>query len=795
MMTVSENGASTAPASSAAIGRRVRWLYLIELLLIIGFAVYSTREYLNFDPNLRMAGLETDWLTSSAQYLGDTFASTGRLPWWQPFLHRGQSALDEAFSFAFNPVSIGPSLFLGGTNGIKVSVVLSFVVVGVGGWFLGWTLNLGFIGRLVLAGMLVLKGNMQSVLGLGYFQLGTAQAYFPWVLAGAIAIARYPEKRWPVILLATAASMLLFAGNIYYTLPMAILVGFTILFLTIRITRSPFSAAIDLHLLSRYGMSAAAAIGIAAVSAFSNIIHFQFIGNHPDLVHWPEIEVIRTLIQFFQPESLQSGVWTENLYTYILPLWTVILLFMVLPPVRALNLPARTGDGRIWAIAVLAFLLFVTWGLSINPIIRWAYDNLPLIGQWRTPERMLTVATFLAALIIALRVDGLHRAILHSAGLRRFMPVQRIRAGAVAVLAIVSAIAVYEVSNRRNVFGVLEPIDFSLNQCVEWVRAQHPNEFVAIDRLDYKQMYPFLRNGLRAAYISADYDIMGFPSTVPMLDLTRTYSPYRVMAWFEEADYWLERGFQPVTDGPPIAPGFDAPCLFVNVNALPEAFAVPGAQLAFLTSEIGRNDVMEVDSFARNAHHFWITVTPDPGDETIVVTQEIAFPGWNALVNGQPANLLSIGQLLGVSVPPGETPVTVEFIYSAPALRIGAIITLFGIALSIAYLLRLDAIPARIRALAAATRRSVAGRKGDARPDDFNRERVYAASALPLESAPAATRTQVYEDGQLSVDGRPVEVTIRQSANIPLIVIATSAVTALFTTLMVILFRQSKRSD
>ncbi|HLU10015.1 MAG TPA: hypothetical protein VK003_10140 [Oceanobacillus sp.] len=59
--------------------------------------------------------------------------------------------------------------------------------------------------------------------------------------------------------------------------------------------------------------------------------------------------------------------------------------------------------------------------------------------------------------------------------------------------------------------------------------------------------------------------------------------------------------------------------------------------------------------------------------------------------------LESVGQLLGVIIPAGDTPQLVEFIYTAPTLKLGGTITLLTAFGLILYLLRVDKVIDRFR--------------------------------------------------------------------------------------------------
>jgi hypothetical protein len=193
-----------------------------ELIGIALLVAAVTQPYLAPNSTEQLPGLEAEWLTSSVHLAALTLDEYGYLPLWQPYLEMGEPLIDNPFSFILNPISTSPGLIWGGVRGIKISVALHALLAGWGGWALGRVLGFAWVGRLLLAALLVGKGNMHAMIGAGYFQLGVSQAYMPWIIAGTIAILRVKTRRWPVALTAQAFTLLFWAGNIWYTLPMLI---------------------------------------------------------------------------------------------------------------------------------------------------------------------------------------------------------------------------------------------------------------------------------------------------------------------------------------------------------------------------------------------------------------------------------------------------------------------------------------------------------------------------------------------------------------------------------------------
>jgi hypothetical protein len=190
---------------------RVKQL-LIEIIIISIFGVFSSRDYHNFDPEFTLAGREAQWLTSSGLWAAQSIREYGYVPFWQPYILRGEPTIDSPFSFAISPINALPSLLIGYPNGVKVSVVLSVILAGLGGWYLARILRLGAPARVLLGLLMMVKGPMIMVIGAGYFQLGTTQAYIPWIVASALAIGRFPARRYPVVLFAISVTFQFWGG-------------------------------------------------------------------------------------------------------------------------------------------------------------------------------------------------------------------------------------------------------------------------------------------------------------------------------------------------------------------------------------------------------------------------------------------------------------------------------------------------------------------------------------------------------------------------------------------------------
>jgi hypothetical protein len=284
-----------------------------------------------------------------------------------------------------------------------------------------------------------------------------------------------------------------------------------------------------------------------------------------------------------------------------LPFALLILLFLPVtaPRLHRLALPLHK---RVYLGAALLILLFFTWGTRTNPLISWAYANLPLIGQWRVLSRMLAVCSFWIGVLAAMRLDGLWRALVDEKRANRWVqpllgkPAARFHRFIAVVLLLGSGWAAKSLLDSWHWFSALVQSDQSISVCVGWLRAEHPDAALSVYGNDYWQIAPYIHQQVRFPHINADFALNPLPPTLyphdlrdnpprfgrlsrDDLDVTedvteRTNPPeYLIPNSRVEREYWLARGYQFVPGSPLEVDG--APCLMRHPNPLPYAFTLP----------------------------------------------------------------------------------------------------------------------------------------------------------------------------------------------------------------------------
>jgi hypothetical protein len=691
---------------------------ILELALVVFLALSVTSAWRDDDPGLQLPGGEAEWLTSSAHLAAQTWHTYGYIPLWQPYLEFGEPLIDNPFSFVLNPFSTLPSMLHGAENGIKYSVVWTALIAGVGGWVLGRVLGFGWLGRVLLAALILGKGNMHAMIGTGYFQLGVSQAYFPWVIAGTLATLRSARSRWPVVLTAVSFTLMFWAGNVWYTLPTLITIALLTVTHAVNFGRAFTAQRINWAPLKRIAVAGVLTFGLSAILFVPVWANRDRIGDHPDDRNaGTPVDIVRVVEQFVDGrfELYTQGVapgGRQFYYSYIAPLWFVILMVVVLPPVRPwLYRPGAPRGWQVWSVGLFMIVFATIWGVGGNPIFVWLYQNMPLLGQWRFVGRALAVASFWIGVLLVMRVDGLWRATQQEsfAWLRnRRLPVDVLRGSLVIVVIVASASAALQVNNQWPVFArpgrsanTFDPA------CAAWLRQAYPDRELTVWTLNYDTVVVYLQNRIRLYNITADFTMIPLPSTLLQNVRLRRILPEFGITWLDSIRaFFTENGYELVENSPHGSTEF--PCLWRRPDALEYAYSIPLTVAVTPITALPASLTTPITTLRRLPDRIALLVEGDPADSLVVTVQETAYPGWRVWVDDQPARLESVGGQIGVVLSPGSGLRRVYFQYQPPLLYLGGFITLLTWAFCCLFLLRAERVlPAPVRVWAARLAASV----------------------------------------------------------------------------------------
>ncbi len=672
------------------------WVAAGELTAIVIVGAVVMTPYWQAQPDERLAGIEAEWLTSPAYLAVQGWQDNRYLPLWNPYNEKGEPLIDNPFSFMLNPFSMLPPLLTGDAErGILYSVVTYALLAGAGGWFLGYMLGMRSVGRLLLAAMMLGKGNMVAMVATGFFQLGVQQAYMPWILGAAVAIIRLPRARWPLVLFALGFALQFYAGNIWYTLPMLVSVGAVMLLWRYD---GNYWAALR-PVLQRFAVAGVLTLCLSAATLLPIFAKRGYIGGHKPLIDAGRTmpvehvlyQFIATNLDTFYFATVPQGFDEQFHYSFVVTGWFLALIFIVMPPIYPLtSREGIAGGRRLWLVGLVLFAIFTVWGIGGLQPFRWMYNNLPGIARWRFVGRALGAASFWLAILVAMRADSLWTALTNADGQPYTLP-NRLRVPLALLLLATTAGTMYHSVTTWNRFdGVYERTGVSA-ECAPWLREVQPYAPLSIYQLGYSQAGDFYNVQARLFPIEADYFAIPRAYTGNVNYLKDLYPPYAIPSEPKDRAFaGYTKGYQTITASPVHDTEIGLPCAMVKVDAIPYTFTVAEPQIV----EVIYNP--RVTSAARLVERLpdrvVVQAPPHPNEEQVVVVSEVAYPGWVAWVNGERAEITAAGGYLSVTLPPGDPQVwqTVRFSYRPVLFFWGAALTILAAVVAAGYLLRVD---------------------------------------------------------------------------------------------------------
>lgn len=696
----SQDTPAIASKRAYRMGRPI--LFAVEILIVVLVALQVTTKFRESGPDEKYFGYEAEHLTSFVYQSAIHLREEGYISLWQPYFNKGEPLIENPFAFIFNPFSSAPSLIWGGIQGIKISIILYVVFAGVGGWFLGRTLELGPVGRVLLGLLIIGKGNMHANIGTGYFQLGVSQAFMAWVVAGVIATVRMPERRWPPVLTAVMYTLLFWAGNLWYTLPMAMSAGLLALFHLFFFEGKKFDAV---------GAKRLAWAGVLTI-ALSAVVLFPLWARR-DLVDHPSASEVRrevslegviktyyegATLPYFDRESIGAS---QFYYSYVAPLSFFMLVFVFIPPLFPFLGHSRLRQAwRVWIPGIIMIILCTLWATGDSAIWEWLYGKIDLLNEWRFEGRALAVSAFWLGVLIAMRVDAIVQSISHPVWWKLPFRNYLIQAGQLALvglLAWTSWQTVREVNRHWNRFGSVVKMQTQDEVCVEWLRERHPDEPLTVYRFGYDILFPYIDHKVRESTIEISYHAFPFePYTVSdELYLINTWPRYAV-AWDQPSrQLLLEVGYHILPESP--GPVDGNPCAYERHDYYFYAFTAPLSVIETMQGEGKPNHTRRVENIERHTDRITLRgIQADVYEPLVVAVEELAYPGWRVEIDGKPAKLESIGGLIGVILPPGNGTHTIYFEYHPTLVYRSGYLTLFTCLFCIFYLARVDRLILRL---------------------------------------------------------------------------------------------------
>ncbi len=628
-----------------------------ELVLVMLAAVVLARGMLDLSPTQAPPGLAQAGVLTPVQFGLDR---PGRVPTWNPYVLGGAPVLSAPDNYLYNLPASLPVLIFGTLQGTKLAVFLAVLVGGLGQWSLAWAVGVGPAARLTAALIFMGSGALGARFESGAFQLGWSLAWVPWAMAG-LWLALATDKRWPRVVAALATACVFLSGSFFYVLP-TLTMGTVV---TLMHAVKPF-AVFDREKIRRALLILMFAALLAAVQLLPVLAVWDYIAPPEGVAPAPGgYSLDLALASYFlnpadwdrlahahpalNPEADYAGVG-----------W---LPFGLIAAGLALTKRKRA---RAWLAGGASLALMMLWGVGL---LAPFYERAPLLAGFRPGggDALAAGAVWLA-LLAALALDELAQlwrlVTFRTKGRRR----QALNVGAAAVLALVLVGGLLASSEhyrtRRRLTGIEEPMEAIRQQIIDEGRPRWTYLGEGIDPHVPYDMKLFAKSP------KAGWHPLPRPGALPThLNLV----PAHAVVWEGNAAHIAQYGYRQeetyTVRGEQL--------VFAAQRRPPEyAFVVPQALLDhryLFSSEYTPGALMENEM---DRLRIWLQV-PSEMQEPVLIVQETHFPGWQAIIDGAPAEVYTVGAYIGVRVAGGVH--VVELVYTPPLLGVGLALSLLGL--------------------------------------------------------------------------------------------------------------------
>ncbi len=197
-----------------------RFTFMWEWALIIGWAVWVGRNYLDSNPRIWPWGAEFP-MVILPHYIWTLIGQCGDCIFWNGFINGGYPAFSELHGAPLHPISIATTLLQGPINGVKTNLIMHLAMAGFAQWWIARSLNLGLVPRLWGAMMASTAGHLAGRMELGLFPLVMSTTSASLVLAAGLDLVVKKSNR-AMVGLAICLALLILSGQGYLQIGMLV---------------------------------------------------------------------------------------------------------------------------------------------------------------------------------------------------------------------------------------------------------------------------------------------------------------------------------------------------------------------------------------------------------------------------------------------------------------------------------------------------------------------------------------------------------------------------------------------
>ena len=601
--------------------RRIRpaWGQLLEITLIIIWALWVGRAFLNFDPMAFPRGGDFP-LQIQGTYMWKELPQCGICVLWNGYMNGGSPAFAEMQGAELHPIVALGTLLWGAINGAKFMLLCSLIIAGLAQWWLAKVMGLGWLARL-WSGIIIivcqhLGGNLQDGLSTMVFAVANASLIFP----PAVDLALNHNRKAIVWLgLAIALTILSGQGYVQFGFIFAILPAFLILM-------------IDFNHPKLWKDFALAGILGLLLPAFFLI---------PLLHFYP----------YFAPEGGLLGDTIQSLSTVFLSFVSTkeigpgySLFVGWVPVILALVALRKIPKEKIRLLSFFIVTILLILALSTQELMAFLSKYIPLFGYFRLPSLISPLAVPLVIGLAAWGVDLLIKATWPKISL--YFSSGRSFSASTVWLVIIPLILAIQVAY---------PVG---RQWMYLDQVQRPTEVIPALQTTSTEW---------VAFPVPDYIWEPVILAGSNLKLTNAWHPWHwknrdLPVPYEEV--FLQRDNIPDNSGK---------VLLATIGDF-DVVKYPPVEYASVTTATG-NTACQANALGGS-----ISVTCDTPSAGLLTVEENSFSGWYVWVDGKPASL-DLGKWLAVAAPAGKH--TYQFRYLPFDVLLGVLLSIAGIILAV----------------------------------------------------------------------------------------------------------------
>lgn len=174
--------------------RRAPWGPLLEVALVILWALWIGRPFLDFNPRVWPNGGEYGMVVAY-MYPWTLLSKCGDCALWNGFTNGGAPAIAELQAPVLHPLGVITTVLWGPVNGSKALILAALAMAGLAQWWLARVLKLGVVARLWSAALAVAGGHMSGRLDAGLYPILLSISASSLVIAPGLQLALTGTRR------------------------------------------------------------------------------------------------------------------------------------------------------------------------------------------------------------------------------------------------------------------------------------------------------------------------------------------------------------------------------------------------------------------------------------------------------------------------------------------------------------------------------------------------------------------------------------------------------------------------